>query len=241
MIRLLLICFGTVCAAFAHYTWIAPVALWEVGKPAALQIGHGHRFPLSEEAINARQVDLFVVSPSGARTKLTAAPAGPAVTSTFTPKEQGPHRIAFVQDRGVTSRTPRGVKPGGRDQNPDAKSASRTLRTAVSYVGTNGAAPVAGKPLGLEIELCAELVNGAWNLLALKQGKPMSGVGIEVFLAGAEKALDAGKTDGNGKLRYQPPAGAKGPAVFTLELKEPAPAGSNYDTANYETSLYVNW
>lgn len=234
---------ATVAAAsgLAHFTWLAPVSNLEAGKPVVIRIGHGHHFPESEEAINAKQLDLFAVTPSGSRVKLSPSSVRTAVTADFTPKEAGAYRIAFVQDRGVTSRTPRGVKPGGRDQNPDATMASRTLRTSVSYAATGKARPTGGKPLGLEIELSGEFDGGAWQLLIMKQGKPLAQAAVEVFLAGAAKAVSAGKTGQDGKLRYQPPAGSKGPALFMVELKEPAPSGAKYDTVNYESSLYVNW
>jgi uncharacterized GH25 family protein len=241
MTRLFLAASAAAVIGFGHYTWIAPVAKLETGKPSEIRIGHGHKFPESEEAINARQIDMFAVTPSGARVKLTPAPAANAVTASFTPPEAGAYRIAFVQDRGVSSRTPRGVKPGGRDQNPDATTASRTLRTAVAYAATAGVAVSSAKPLGLEIELSGTFHSGAWQLQLMKQGKPLADTPVEVFLAGAPKAVEAGKTGPDGKLRYQPPAGAKGPAVFIAEKKEPAPSGAKYDAVNYETSLYVSW
>jgi uncharacterized GH25 family protein len=241
MTRLFLAATIAAVLCFAHYTWIAPAGKLETGKPVEVRIGHGHNFPESEEAINAQQIDLFAVTPSGERVKLTPTRAAHAVTASFTPRQAGAYRIAFVQDRGVTSRTPRGVKPGGRDQNPDATSASRTLRTAVAYTATAGVPASGGKPLGLEIELSGEFLSGAWQLQLLKQGKPLGDTAVEVFLAGAAKGVEAGRTGPDGRLRYQPPAGAKGPAVFTAEKKEPAPNGAKYDTVNYETSLYVSW
>ncbi len=228
-------------AALAHYTWVAPVTEpLAPGKTVTVRIGHGHKFPESEEAINARQVDLFVLAPSGARVKLAPAAAGPAVAAPFQVKEAGLHRIAFVQDRGVTSRTPGGVKPGGRDRNPSATQASRTLRTAVAYAGAPRGAPLDGQPVGLEFELTGTLANGAWTLRLLKQGRPAAGATVEVFPAGAAKAAEAGKTGAGGRLVYRPAAGG-GAALFSVALRDPAPKGAAYDFVNYETSLAVSW
>jgi hypothetical protein len=228
-------------AALGHYTWIAPIAPLEVGKTATIQIGHGHKFPQSEEAINAKQVDAFVLPPSGAKTKLEAVVSGAGITATYSVKEAGMHRIAFIQDRGVSSRTPAGVKPGGRDKNPNAIQASRTFRTAVAYATTGKTEASGGKPLGLEFELSAIPSSGTWSLQLMKQGKPVAAVPIEVFLAGAAKAVEAGKTGADGRLMFSPAAGAKGPAMFSAALKDAAPAGSAFDFVNYETSLYVSW
>ncbi len=231
-------------AALAHYTWIAPITLpLEVGKTTTVRIGHGHKFPQSEEAINWRQLELFVLTPSGARVKLEPAATASTVTASFTVKDAGPHRIAFVQDRGVSSRTPRGVKPGGRDKNPDATQSTRTFRTAVAYAGTdnNAAEMASAKPIGLEFELTGEWSGGAWQVRLLKQGKAVDGASVEVFLAGSGQAVEAGKTGSGGRLTYRPATGTQGAAMFSVMLKDAAPAGAMYDAVNYETSLYVSW
>lgn len=223
-------------AAYGHYTWITPETAFVAGKPVAIRIGHGHAFPSSEETINAAQLDLFVLTPSGKRVPVKAATAVKSVAASYTPTESGPHTIAFVQDRGVSSRTPKGLKKGGRDVNPDALTASRTLRTAVAAASATGA-----RPLGLEVELTAQLASGVWTVQLLRAGKPHAGATVEVFLAGASSAVVAGKTDAEGKVRYQPPAGAVKRALFAAELKSAAPQGASYDAVNYETSLFVSW
>jgi len=240
-VRILLLSAGLALTAVGHYTWVAPVAPLEAGKPATIRIGHGHKFPQSEEGINARQAELVAVAPSGARTSLPAAAGPTEVTATFTPREKGTYRIGFTQDRGVSSRTPKGVKPGGRDRNPDATQAYRTFRSAVAYVAFGTAAATAGKPLGFELELTGEWAQGAWQVRLLKHQQPVAGVPVEVFLSGAAKAVEAGKTNPDGKLSYSPPSGVKGPAMFSAAFRDAAPAGAAYDHVNYETSLYVSW
>lgn len=227
--------------ALGHYTWVAPTATLEVGKPATIQISHGDTFAVSDEAINAEQVDLYVLAPSGAKVKLAAARAKGSVTAPFTAKEAGLHRIVMVQDRGITSRTPKGVRQGGRDKNPDASTASRTFRTAIAYVNASAGAAKTAKPVGLELELAAERTASGWQVQLLKNGKPASGIAIEVFLSGMAKGIDAGKTGADGKITWQPAAGAKGPAMFSAMFKDKAPSGAAYDAVNYETSLYVSW
>lgn len=221
---------------FGHYTWITPETAFVAGKPVTIRIGHGHAFPNSEETINPAQLDLFVLTPSGKRVPIKAAAAVKSVTASYTPTESGPHTIAFVQDRGVSSRTPKGLKKGGRDVNPDALTASRTLRTSVAAASATGA-----RPLGLEVELTAQLASGVWTVQLVRAGKPLAGAAVEVFLAGAASAVVAGKTDAEGKVRYQPPAGAAKRALFAAEFKSAAPQGASYDAVNYETSLFVSW
>jgi hypothetical protein len=95
--------------------------------------------------------------------------------------------------------------------------------------------------VGLEFELTGDYADGAWQLHLMKQGKPVPEAAIEVFLVGAPQAAAAGKTGPDGRLTYRPPAGAKGPAMFSAQVKEPPPAGAKYDSVNYATSLYVSW
>lgn len=236
---------GACCAvaAWAHYTWIAPAgaARLQVGQTATLQIGHGHRFPQSEEAINARQADCFVLTPAGVRVKLAPAASRSAVAASYTPREPGVHRIVMIQDRGVSSRTPQGVKPGGKDRNPDATQASRTFRTSVAYASTAPADRMKPPPAGVEVELTGELAQREWRLHLWQHGKPRPGVSVEVFLAGARQAVAAGKTGPDGALIYRLPAAAKGPALFSAAWREPAPPGAAYDYVNYETSLSASW
>ena len=101
-------------------------------------------------------------------------------------------------------------------------------------------APLDGQPAGLEFELTGTLANGAWTLRLLKHGEPAAGATVEVFLAGAAKAVEAGKTDAGGRLVYRP-AAAAGAALFSVALRDPAPEGAAYDFVNYETSLAVSW
>lgn len=228
--------------ALGHYTWVSPVQLpLEVGKTSAIRISHGHKFPQSEEAINASQVDLFVLAPSGARMKLETAVSGTAVAANYAVKETGLHRIVLVQDRGITSRTPKGLQSGGRDKHSDAIEASRMVRSAVAYAPTSKVTAVHGKPAGLAFELVGDYSDGAWQLQLLKEGKGLPMADIEVFMGGSLHAVSAGKTGSDGRLTYKPPAGTKGPTMFISEMKDQARAGAKYDFVNYSTSLYVSW
>lgn len=230
------------CAGvYAHYTWVAPGGgALEVGKAAVIRICHGHHFPEGEEKISITGAMAMVMTPSGARHSLTPTAAGNEVTTPYTPKEGGLHRVVYVQDRGVSSRTPAGVKPGGRDKNPDAAQASRTYRSAVAYLPVGKSGNVDAKAAGIEVEIAGKLqLGGAWDLELSRNGKPEAGVAIQVFIAGAHDPAAIGKTDSSGKLSYKPAAGVARPLLFWAEWKATPPAGAPYDTINYSTSLYV--
>lgn len=220
----------------AHYTWIAPVSLVK-GKAARIAIGHGHHFPESEEAIAAAQVKAFAVAPSGNRSELKAAKAGRIVEVDYTPVEEGTHAIGFVQDRGVTSRTPAGVKPGGRDVNKDAVAAFRTIRTAVTFA-TTGRVTLPRKSLGLDLEIVPRVVGTAVTLQLTRSGKPLAGQSIEVLTSASKEAKTVGETDAAGTVVYQTGTVA-GPLLFIAGVAEPAAKGLAYETTNLSTSLYL--
>lgn len=225
----------------AHYTWMAPAEAPLIqGKANKIQIAHGHRFPASEEAIAAAQVRAFAIAPSGKRTDLKAVAAGKVVLMDYTPGEAGTHALGFVQDRGVSSRTPSGVKKGGRDVNPTATQAFRTVRTAVGYASTGKVSP-SSKGLGLEFEIVPQIAGGTITLQLLRAGKPLLGAGIGLLVNGAEEPNELGKTDAQGRLVYKPGAAIKPPVLFIADLAEPAQKGAAYDSTHLSTSLFLSW
>ena len=230
--------FAASLIAGAHYTWMAPAGPLALGRSNRIEIGHGHRIPVSEKAIAAAQVKAFAVSPSGKRVDLKAAAAGKVVAAEYKPSEAGTHILGFVQDRGISSRTPGGLKKGGKDVNRDAVQSFRTVRTAVSFAAT-GKIAVPGKAAGLEFEIVPKMEAGGVALQVFRNGKAAAGVEVHVLLKGQEESKAAGKTDGQGRIVYK--TGTAGPVLFTADMTEPAPAGSAYDTTNLSTSLYMNW
>ncbi|BDC48439.1 hypothetical protein F183_A07550 [Bryobacterales bacterium F-183] len=220
----------TAAAALAHYTWIAPQTPTIVaGKPVKLTIAHGHKFPVSEEAVNATQVKTWVIAPSGAKTAVTAIAQPGMLIADLQPKESGAHRLVFTQDRGWMSRTPRGVKPGGKDKNPDATQSFRLFRSGVAYTGLI-ANPA---PVGLETELTASLAQGKWTLKLYKDGKPLAGQTVQVLQSGQKDGTDIGKTSADGTVTFTQPAGVKSPMLFLAEFEQ--------GEQRYSTSLYVSW
>ena len=225
----------TLQLAFGHYTWVAAPGPFVPGKAIKIIVAHGDRFPHGDEAINAAQVRLYVLSASGVRADLKpAVVANTSVQADFTPHQAGPHRVVFTQDRGVMSRTPKGVKAGGRDKSPGATEAFALVRTGVSYVG---GAEASVTPLGLELEIMAQLVNGVWHLQLLRAGKAVAGETISVLLKEQEKESAIGKTAADGKLAYTPSAG--GPVLFLAEVKEKSTGAIDY--RSFSTSTYVTW
>jgi uncharacterized GH25 family protein len=230
-----------VTAAYAHYTWIAPAAApLQIGRQGMIQFCHGHEFPAGEETLGIQNAYAWMFLPSGKQFKLSLVTEAKRVVSAFTPRETGVHRAVYTQDRGVQSRTPNGMKPGGRTRNPDAAQAFRSYRSAVAYLPVGGSNPGTAKPTGIELEIVAVHRDRVWELQLLKNGKPQAGVPIEVRIEGASGGFDAGKTDADGRRTYRTAEVKPGrPMLFFAEWKDAPPAGSDYETVNYSTSLFV--
>ena len=221
-------------AGWTHFTWISASGEFQSGKTVKIMVSHGDRFPQSEEAINASQVQLFVLAPSGARSDLKPSSTPTGITASFPVKETGAHRIAFVQDRGAMSRTPTGIRPGDKRKNPGALEAFTMLRTGVWHSGKGHA------PVGLAAELTAEREGSTWHVQLLRKGKPLAGQLVQVVLNGQKDAVDLGKTGPDGKVDFKSTTPA-GPAMFLAEFKEKGPIGGGVDSHRFSTTLYVNW
>jgi uncharacterized GH25 family protein len=234
-----------VCAAgaalFAHATWIAPVASpLEVGKSVELQIGNGHAFPRSESALSPQNVQVFAVAPSGAKADLKPVKSGSFLTANYAVRETGMHRFVFVQDRGVMSRTPQGLKSGGRDQNPSATQSMKMYRAAVAYAGTPGADLAVRAPLGLTFEVTPQRTRDSVTLSVVLNSKPVQGAKIRAVLPG-QKEQELGTTGSDGKFTYRVPSGLDGPFLLVAAHSEKAVTGATYDNADYSMALHLTW
>lgn len=227
-------------AAAAHFAWIAPVTpVLTVGTAAPVQLGIGHELGISESAPLLPGLQVYALAPSGGRTELKPVKNGLWLNAEYTPKEAGQHRLVFVHDRGIRSRTPKGMVDGGRDKNPTATVAFRGVRTAVAYALT-AKATFEPKAVGLAYELVPQRTATGVTVTLLLNGKPCAGGDVAVSWAGRKEVV-LGKTGADGKISYAVPAGAKGPFVMLAEQPIAAGKGSSYDTDNYETAVYLNW
>jgi uncharacterized GH25 family protein len=227
-------------AAAAHFAWIAPaMPVLTVGAAVQVQLGIGHELGISESAPLVAGLEAYALAPSGARAELRPVKNGLWLNAEYTPKEAGQHRLVFTHDRGIRSRTPKGLVDGGRDKNPTATQAFRSVRTAVAYALTANA-KFEPKAVGLVYELVPQRTEKGLTVTLLRNGKPCAGGAVAVSWAG-KKEVVVGKTGADGKISYAVSAGAKGPLVLLAEQPVATAKGSNYDTDNYETAVYLNW
>lgn len=229
----------TATPLLAHFSWIAPAAPLKVGEVVRVQIGNGHQFPDSEAAMNADNLKVYAVSPSGAKTDLRMEKSANFLAASYRVVEQGLHRFVFVQDRGVMSRTTRGYLPGGKDKHPGAIDSFESFRSAVAYAPAGDGELSKVKLLGLDFELQAEMSNGDVVLTAAKDGRPCAGADIGVVLTeGREQKL--GKTGPDGKFTYKVSGNSKLPVLFVANHVEPAPEGASYTRSNHSAALHFH-
>lgn len=220
---------------WGHYTWLVRTHYSPGGDTAYLEFGHGHAFPVSEEAPSSANVKAFLATADGKRTPVSLPPAAKAVTVEVKLPSKNLARVYYVRDRGVMSQTASGWKAGGRDQHPDAKAARKFFQSGVAWVGfagtTNNAAP-----LGLDLELNYESGIRGRLVRVWRKGKPLRDVEV-VAVFGDEKEVKLGKTDRDGYAKVTDAVPARGAVLFTASVVEKAPKGANYEEESLSASV----
>jgi uncharacterized GH25 family protein len=233
--KFVLLAMATASLTWAHFVWISPQEMTlAAGQTVKVQLGNGHKFQASESAMSAEGLKVWAVAPSGKKQELTVAKSGNWLAADYQAAEAGVHWFYFVRDRGVMSRTPKGVKPGGKDKNPDATASFKSFGTGFAH----SPGKAVQKPMGLPFETIAEVKPGQVVVTVLHDGKPSAGAEVSVSWPGQEE-VEIGKTGADGKLTYKVPAGKKGAVLFIGERQDKAPAGAAYDTQNYASTTQV--
>jgi len=222
----------------AHFSWINPLSPLVPGEEVQVQIGHGHKFPESEEMFRPEGIKAYVLGPEGERTELTPSPDAKRLAASFKVPREGHYRFVFVQDRGVLSRTPKGLLPGGRDVHPGALESAKYYRSGVAIAATANAQKSRPVPAGLEFEMTAEASGGSLRITVLHKGKPCAEAAVTVKRAGqVEEKL--GPTGADGRITLPLKNGLRGPLLLEASKATPAPAGASFDKLNLSTSLYL--
>ncbi|MCW5963327.1 MAG: DUF4198 domain-containing protein [Bryobacterales bacterium] len=212
--------------AWGHYTWLARTHYSPSGDIAYLEIGHGHDFPVSEEAPSTTHLQAFLVNDGGERKPLRITKEGTALKLEAPLAGRELARVYYVRDRGVISQTADGWKDGGRDQHPGAKSSIKTTQYGIAWVGFQGTTNNA-KPLGLELELNYEKGIRGRLVRVMRSGKPARGVDV-LAVMGEDSEVALGKTDAQGYVSADKLPVDKA-MLFSVRQELPAAKGAQYD------------
>lgn len=216
----------TTTLGWSHYTWLVRTHYSASGDTAFLELGHGDKFPVSEEASSTTNLKAYLVGQDGARKPLeiSASPSALKIEAKLPSKQMA--RVYYVRDRGVISQTSAGWKAGGKDKYPDAKASRRSVQYGVSWIGFSGTTNNAA-PIGLELELNYESGIRGRLVRAWRNGKPLRNLEIVAILEdGKVIKLDQTDRDGYVKLGSVP---EDVPVLFSASLTEKASKGSNFD------------
>ena len=236
------ITFGAVCCATllsAHFSWINPLSSpLDAGAEVQVQIAHGHAFPESEEMFRPEGIKAYVLGPGGMQTELKPQQGARKLLASFKVPREGHYRFVFIQDRGILSRTPKGLLPGGRDAHPDALASARYYRSGVAWAATANAPKGQRAAAGLEFEMVAEASGGGLKLTVLHNGQPCADAEVISKREGrAEEKL--GRTGADGSIVLPLAGGLRPPLLLEASKSAPAPAGASYEKLNLSTSLYL--
>lgn len=217
---------GCVPMAWGHYTWLLRTHYNNAGDRGYLEVGHGHGFPRSEEAVAGEHLKVFAEGVGGKQSPVQFKKEGNALKLEVPLPDRSLRRVYFTRERGVISQTAAGWKDGGRDQYPGAKTSMKSTQYGIAWVGFVGTTNSA-KPLGLALEVNYEKGLHGRRVRVLRNGKAARNIEVTAILGeDNEKAL--GKTDRNGYVKVDslPEAAA---VLFSARIEEAAPKGANYD------------
>jgi len=220
-------------SVWAHYTWLVRTHYNAAGTQAVLELGHGHHFPLSEEAPGAKYLKVYLETPKGPQ-EIEAKSAGKALKLEAPLADRGLKRVYYVRDRGVISQTAAGWKDGGKDQHPGAKASMKSIQYGIAWIGFTGTTN-SSKALGLDLELNYEKGMKGRRVRAFRKGKPARDLEI-IAVLGEDNEKSLGKTDKEGYVIADSLPTGK-PVLFTVRVEEQAPKGSNYDKNVLSCSL----
>jgi len=239
---LLIFMLSLTVSLFAHYTWITPApAIVEVGKSVKIRFMEGHAFPDGGGPVRDMKAKLTLLQPSGKSVKLTPADQGNGLEASFQATSRGVYRLAGELDYGVSSRTPSGLKMGGRSKNPKAISATKYYGSFLCAVRTSPSPLSSSGPLmGLPFEISWTRQGNRLIIRAAADNKPAPGVEISAAF-GTGEPQTKGNTDTAGNLTLDVPGNFQGLILLNGLWVKSMPPGADYDTERSNSSYYLNW
>lgn len=228
-------------AVFAHFAWLSPApAKAAVGETVIVRMSSGHSFPTGGEPVKDIDLKLTAFTPSGKSVILAPADNGQGLEAAFKVESEGVYVVAGEYDRGVVSRTPEGLKPGGKSKNPNATSTMKSYSSFICTVRASAPVPLSSVPLGLRFELSWKREGRSLSVSATAEGKPVEAAEISAVV-GSGDAKAIGKTDAAGGIAIEIPESFRGPILLIGSVSKPMPSGSDYDTDRTGCTVFLDW
>ncbi len=201
---------AAVSPAWAHHFWLTPDNHFpQAGDTVKVMIGFGHEYPASRQDQPVKEgmvAEVVAILPDGSN-----APLQKTAVDAYQIKIErpGPYLLVASMPPGLFSRTPEGMKRGGKKDFAEVKDCRdmRMVANALLVAGGQGRFAASG-PQPLQMKPLADMAGlkkgGLLPIQALFEGKPLPEAKIMATYAG-----------------YQPPPGAKSTlghgAAFAVE------------------------
>lgn len=187
------LCLGGTFSLFGHFTWVDILE----GKEPALVLGHGHRFPQSEQALIPQDINLEIVFVDGGKQKAPLQKEGPCLVSLLAGIKKKIDHAVYEAKPVIFTKTTTGWKKGPKKAFNNAVSSLKILRFGRLQEDFNGSMVSSAS----RVELLLKRENDAYRLVFHQGGKPVPAVDITYWLAGEKEERQVGKTDTSGSVR----------------------------------------
>lgn len=179
----------------AHHSWI-------VSSPAEnrLEIGHGHSFPISEQAMNPEHIRVSLFTTDGTVFPAAASRNGKCLTVTLPPECKQLGGAMFCENPLILNRTPQGIKTGPMGEHPGVADSFRRHRSGI-FLGAPGLTIAAAA----DHILLSCSTEGAAVVLQCQIGdRPLAGAELTVCDPDNHSERELGRSDAHGRLRFSP-------------------------------------
>lgn len=210
--------------ALAHNVWLAPDNHFpQVGDTVLVKVGFGHGYPASrvDQPVKEGMIgEALAIAPGGGQVALEKT-----AVDTYQLKidRPGPYLLVAAMPPGLFSRTPEGMKRGGRQDFPEVKSCMEARMVAHAFLLANGQgqpATMGGQALQMRplANLAGLKKGGVLPLQVLFEGQPLAGAQIKATYAGYQPPADAQSPQGHGApMVLETMADAEGKAELRLD------------------------
>lgn len=178
----------------AHHSWIIPV-----GSGKSLEIGHGHQFPVSEQAMSPDRIMVTILTMDGKRVSLSPLKETRHLTVPFTGAIKDVSAAYFIEEPVIITRTTKGVRTAPMNTLTGVVDSFRRHRSGVYMARPGLKIPDVGQILLLSCELDQNQV----KLVVRMDRAPLGEIEIEVCEPNRKEERKIGKTTGQGELGFK--------------------------------------
>lgn len=197
-------------ALSAHYSWIMPSK-----KDCRIEIGHGHNFPISEQAMNKERIRATLFDGSGHSIPGIISKESDCLSVAPSTSLKEIAAALFIEEPLILNRTTKGVKTGPMSGCTGVIDSFRRHRCGFFQSAANRSFESVPDQLTIR---CKKDEKG-WYLSCRFGDKTLSGLEIEVIEPLSKEGRKLGVTDAEGRLAFR---GEKsGPHLFTARWSQP--------------------